>query len=262
MKNRAITNSSTIKKAGVVTALVLASLATAHAASVAINIDVPDTRGNGDAGIPTIADFTSQNPGAGLTATTEFINSGGNTFGNGAGFTELDGLTTTDGFTFATTGTSNGFNAGDDSHNDLNPITEGYAYGVQGNTISISGLAALTNSGDQIILGLWGIGDNVGQGATFTTAYASLIAAEGNVQETIYNGPGQARSSAVGSVPFANYTYVADGTTDDVVITIAAGSAGGNAVINALSIAVVPVPEPSSAILISLGALTLLRRRR
>jgi len=226
---------------------------TANAASIAINLDVPDGRGDGDAGVPTITDFLSENPNGALDASTPVVNLLG--AGNGSAWALLNGLTS-NGFTFATTGGQNGFNAGDLSHNDLNPITEGYVFGVAGQTITISGLAALSNAGDQIVLGISGIGDNIGQDSQFTADYAGLTAAQGNTQESFYNTSGN-RLSTAGTVSFVNFTYLADGTTDTATITI-----DNSGQVNALTVSIIPVPEPSSTTLLGLGGLALILRRR
>lgn len=241
--------------------------------SLIVNIDVPDSRGDGDAGVPTIADFIDQNPDAGLTLSSTFFNSPGAGAGSsfGADFAtpqSIGGFTVETGNNGGTIGGDNGanasdsgFNAEDEAHNDLNPITEGYAFNVQNNFVTIGNLLGNSSVGDTIILSTWGIGDNIGQDATFTVTYGTNTAAEGNVQSTLYNGPGEARDSDVGSIPFVNFTFVADGITDEIRFDISDNN-GGTTTINAFTLAVVPVPEPSSLLLTMLGAGFLFRRKR
>lgn len=242
-------------------------------ASLIVNIDVPDGRGDGDAGVPTVTDFMTQNPGAGLTLSSTFFNSTGagnaSNFGNNFATPQtIGGFTVEAGNNGGVIGgdsggnaTNSGFNAGDDSHNDLNPITEGYAFNAQDSFVTIGNLLAHSSAGDTIVLSTWGIGDNSGQDATFTVTYGSNTAAEGNIQSTLYNSPGQPRDSDVGSVPFVNFTFLADGVTDEIRFDISPNT-GSNTTINAFTLAVVPVPEPSSLLLSVLGASFLFRRKR
>jgi len=212
---------------------------------IAVNIDVPDGRGDGDAATPTVADFIGQNPGSLLDADTVVrISEGSGTasnFGNNFGAGVAIGgyiVTTTDSNPLNGTGTTSGFNAGDASHNDTNPITEGYAFSAGDTNVVIDGLLANSAAGDTIVLSIWGIGDNVGQQANFAVTYGSNTASEGNTQETRYNRVGQARSSAVGSIPFVNFTFVADGVTDQISFDISNGSGTSNATLNAFSLSV------------------------
>ena len=240
------------------------------ATGIAVNIDVPDTRGDGDAGVPTIADFISQNSGSNLTASDTFFNS--TTTGNASNFgLNFGGGVGIGGFTVTTshidgppnTGTNSGFNAGDVSHNDLNPITEGYAFSAAGTIVTIDSLLANSSAGDQITLAIWGIGDNIDQEGSFTVTYGANTAAEGNTQSTLYNGATITdRGDATGSIPFVNFTFTADGTTDEISFQIANGPGTTNAVINGFSLAVVPVPEPSSVALLGLGFMGFVLRRR
>ena len=221
---------------------------------IAVNIDVPDTRGDGDAATPTAEDFFIQNPDSLLDEDTiVYISEGvggssnfGSNFGSGVeigGFT----VTTTDNDPSNGTGTNSGFNAGDVSHNDIDPITEGYAFSAADTNVFIDGLLANSEAGDTIVLSIWGIGDNIGQQARFDVTSGSNTADEGNTQETLYNGPDQSRGSALGSIPFVNFTFVADGVTDQISFDISNGTGTGNAVIKAFSLS---VPSNSDEILL------------
>ena len=112
---------------------------------------------------------------------------------------------------------------------------------------------AISRKCNRIILSIWGIGDNNGD-TDFTASYAGAS----DTQTTIYNGPGVARNDSTGSVPFVNFSFIADGSTDQIRFDIA-----GAGHVNAFSLTV--VPEPSSALLLT-GALGLFgigfRRRR
>lgn len=128
-------------------------------------------------------------------------------------------------------------------------------------TLDISGLAALA-PGTDVVLTLYGIGDNVGQ----DTGFVSTFAGGSTTLETVYNTDG-IRSSSVGSEPFVQFTYTADGVNDTVgIVTQAATNPltdNRRQFINALSVSVTAaVPEPSSAVLLSLAALGLGFRRR
>ena len=214
---------------------------------IAVNIDVPDGRGDGDAGVPSVMDFINQNPGCLLDTNASIYNSEGvgnsSNFGSNFGMGVAVGgftITTTDTNPVDGTGTNSGFNAGDTSHNDTNPITEGYAFAANNTNVFIDGLLANSAAGDTIVLSIWGIGDNVGQQANFDVTYGSNIASEGNTQETLYNAEGESRDSNVGSIPFVNFTFEADGVTDQISFDISNGTGTNNAVINAFSLSVTP----------------------
>lgn len=259
-----------MKTRKILTTLLPSLLMSGHAmaAGIAVNVDVPDGRGDGDAGIPTINDFISQNPSSGLSASDTFYNSTGG--GNASNFgSNFGGGVVIGGFTVTTshidglpnTGTNSGFNAGDTSHNDLNPITEGYAFAAAGTIVTFDGLLVNSSVGDTITLSIWGIGDNISQEGQFTVTYGGNLAAEGNVQSTLYNGATITdRGDATGSIPFVNFTFVADGVTDDISFQIDNGPGTGNATLNGFSLTV--VPEPSSAALLGLGFMGLTLRRR
>lgn len=228
----------------------------ANAAGFAVNVDPGDGRGDGDAGVPVINDFITQNPGAGLVGTDVVFNAVGNN--SGSNFeANFSGGVSIAGYTITGTGTNSGFNAGDTSHNDLNPITEGYAFNAQDIVVTIDGLLANSNAGDTVVLAIWGIGDNLNQQSEFVVTYGANVASEGNTQLTFYNGGG-ARDDATGSVPFVNFTFIADGVTDQISFEV--NPNGSTTVLNGFSLSV--VPEPSSLALLGLGGLLISRRRR
>ena len=257
-------------KRTLVLSAVAATLTSPAFAGFAVNV-VPG-RGVSDAPTATINDFITQNPDAGLVASDVLLNSlgpgGGSGFGdNFGGGVALGGFTITsstdDGSD--TPGTNSGFNAGGAAHNDLNPITEGYAFGASGTVVTIDGLLANSVAGDTVVLGVWAIGDNIGQDAILVANYGGNTAAEGNSQRTLYNGLDNTdRLSAEGSVPFVNFTFVADGVTDSIsfALDVPEWNDSRFTPLNGFSLSVTPVPEPASLSLMGLGALALLGRRR
>ena len=214
---------------------------------IAVNIDVPDDRGDGDADAATVADFIGQNPDSLLDANTIVYTSRGEgtrsnfgaNFGSGVAVGNFT-ITTTS--SSRGTGTNFGFNAGDATHNDTNPITEGYAFSARDTNVHIDGLLANSEAGDTVVLSIWGIGETGGQQGSFTVTYGSNTASEGNTQETRYNGEGEPRSSAVGSIPFVNFTFVADGVTDQISFDINNAPGTFTAIINAFSLSVSDPP--------------------
>ena len=170
---------------------------------IAVNIDIPDEQGDGDAEAPTVADFTGQNPDCLLDENTLIHHSRGvgtrSNFGiNFGSGVAVGNFTVSTSSSVAGTGTNFGTNAGDASHNDTDPITEGYAFSAQDTNVHIDGLLANSAAGDTIVLSIWGIGGTSGQQGSFTVTYGSNTASEGNTQETRYNGEGEPRNSAVG----------------------------------------------------------------
>ncbi len=203
-----------------------------------------------------LSDFITQNPDSGLVT--------GDTFFEAAGGLESNfdpGPQSLGGFTVSASAGATGsiFDAGSNAHNDLNPITESYAFNQEA-TITIAGLMANSVAGDTIVLSIFAIGDNIGQQSTLTANYGGASA----TQSTLFNGAGEARTSAVGSIPFVNFTFVADGVTDAILFDINGASGTGGGVLNGFSLSVTPavVPEPASLALIGLGSLALVGRRR
>ena len=256
-------------KRTLVLSAVAATLTSPAFAGFAVNL-VPG-RGVSDAPTATINDFITQNPDAGLVASDVLLNSLGPGGGSGFGDNFGDGVAL-GGFTITsstddgsnTPGTNSGINAGSNAHNDLNPITEGYAFGASGTVVTIDGLLANSVAGDTVVLGVWAIGDNINQDAILVANYGDNTATEGNSQRTLYNGPGEDRNSDVGSVPFVNFTFVADGVTDSIsfALDVPAGNDSRFTPLNGFSLSVTPIPEPASLSLVGLGALALLGRRR
>ncbi|MBK1835436.1 PEP-CTERM sorting domain-containing protein [Roseibacillus ishigakijimensis] len=219
-----------------------------HSAAIAINFNVPNTRGDGDAPDPTLADFTSADPNV---AGGTLLNSGSG--GNGSGWTDLAVSTSVGPFSVITTGSANGFNAGDTKWNDEDPLYEGYVYqnNADGtNVMTISGLAAF-GAGQTITLTLHGVGDSNGQDTTFIASYGSQPDQSGT---TTMNA-----SDRSASTPFVQFSFLSDGITDEISYQFNNGP-GGTGYHNGLSLSV--IPEPSTALLGALGLFGLLRRRR
>lgn len=247
-------NKNMALKSSICGVFLASSMASSHATSLAINLTTVTGRGDRDAPAATANDFLTQNPDGLTELTTTVIDSGSLvTASFGQGIEGVRSVIVSDGFTISgdSMGGTNGFNAGDASFTDVNPILEGFSFDIGGETITISGLAALSNMGDTITLGVFGVGDNAGQGSSFTATYGTTTTAE------TFTFFGSNQGTPTGFAPVVNFSFPADGTTDEVSFLVGDGGR-----LNAFSISVTPVPEPSTALLAGLGALALLKRRR
>lgn len=250
---------STLLK-GLCCLLLISSVASAD---LAFNLD--SARFTPDAPAATIEDFIMQNPNSGVDSDGTFFNLT-NTSGN---FVPVEQLTVSDGldvgggysveYSFdAGAGEQDGrvsSTAGSNAHNDLNPITESFSNNATG-TINITGLLANSAAGDTITLTIYGIGDNIGQETTFEVDYAGTI----ETGSTLFNAPGEARDSDVGSIPFVDFSFVSDGVTDSISFDAIEGG-----ILNGFSVGITDaatIPEPSSAILLAGFGLLGLRRRK
>ena len=253
---------STLLK-GLCCLLLISSVASAD---LAFNLD--SARASPNAPDATINDFITQNPNSGVDPDGTFFNltnTSGNfvpleqlTAGTGSNTGPLDvggGYTVEYSFD-AGAGEADGrvsFSAGSNAHNDLNPITESFSNNASG-TISVTGLNANAAAGDTITLTIYGIGDNIGQETTFEVDYAGTLA----TGSTLFNGPGEARTSDVGSIPFVEFSFVSDGVTDSISFDAIEGG-----ILNGFSVGITAaIPEPSSAILLAGFGLLGLRRRK
>ena len=138
-------------------------------------------------------------------------------------------------FTVSTLGDASGFRAGTASWNDLAPISETYCFegsGTAVNTLIVSGIGSV--AGEIITLTCWGVGDNTSQDARFTARYSD---AEAQTAETLYNGPGEARNSSVGSIPWVQFQFTSDGT-DTIEFDWQQSDNGGTGAFNGFSISV------------------------
>jgi len=240
--------------------LLISSVASAD---LAFNLD--SARFSPNAPAATINDFITQNPNSGVDSDGTFFNLT-NTSGN---FVPVEQLTVPGGldvgggysveYSFGA-GEADGrvsSTAGPDAHNDLNPITESFSNNATG-TINITGLNANSVAGDTITLTIYGIGDNIGQETTFEVDYAGTI----ETGSTLFNGPGEARDSAVGSIPFVDFSFVADGVTDSISFDATEGGILNGFSVGITDATVAQVPEPSSVILLAGFGLLGLRRRK
>lgn len=85
-------------------------------------------------------------------------------------------------------------------------------------TLDFSGLASL-EPGTNIVLTIYGLGDNVGE----DTGFVATFAGSSTTLETVYSTDGTDRSISTGSVPFVQFNFVTDGDSDTIsVVTQAA----------------------------------------
>ena len=228
------------------TTLVFGLLCGVAAADIAINFTAPPGRGDPNAPAPTLSDFQAFS-GTQLDSDTTVINAdpalglAGAPDGNGASFgffNQSAAPIVIGGIGVETFTDGNSFAAGDNVHTDQDPILDGYVFGASSSSIQFSGLAALTNPGDTIVVSAFGIGDNFDQDSDFNTTYAGVTSA---TQATLFNG-GSSRADENGSIPVVHFSITADGTTDILDLNIA-----GSGHVNAVSLAIVPaaaIPEP------------------
>ena len=230
------------------TTLVFGLLCGVAAADIAINFTAPPGRGDPNAPAPTLSDFQAFS-GTQLDSDTTVINAdpalglAGAPDGNGASFgffNQSAAPIVIGGIGVETFTDGNSFAAGDNVHTDQDPILDGYVFGASSSSIQFSGLAALTNPGDTIVVSAFGIGDNFDQDSDFNTTYAGVTSA---TQATLFNG-GSSRADENGSIPVVHFSITADGTTDILDLNIA-----GSGHVNAVSLAIVPAaaitePEP------------------
>ena len=245
--------------------LLISSVASAD---LAFNLD--SARFSPNAPAATINDFITQNPNSGVDPGGTFFNLT-NTSGN---FVPVEQLTAGTGSNTGPLDVGGGYTveysfgageadgrvsstAGPDAHNDLNPITESFSNNATG-TITVSGLNANSVAGDTITLTIYGIGDNIGQETTFEVDYAGTLA----TGSTLFNAPGEPRDSAVGSIPFVDFSFVADGVTDSISFDAIEGSILNGFSVGITDATVAQVPEPSSVILLAGFGLLGLRRRK
>jgi len=229
------------------TTLVFTLLCGVAAADIAINFTAPPGRGDPNAPAPTLSDFQAFS-GTQLDSDTTVFNAdpalglAGAPDGNGASFGFFNQATAPiviGGIGVETFTDGNSFAAGDNAHTDQDPILDGFVFGAANSSIQFSGLAALTNPGDTIVVSAFGIGDNFDQDSDFNTTYAGVTSA---TQATLFNAPGSARAVESGSMPVVHFSVTADGTTDILDLNIV-----NSGHVNAVSLAIVPaaaIPEP------------------
>ena len=182
-------------------------------------------------GVPaTVATFQAAD--ANLPANTTFVrNSSSVQWSGGA----LD--TTYGGLTFSTAAgdqDAGNFQASVGNWTTDQPLIDSYTFGVSSQpardqlTLDISGFAARP-IGQTITLTAWGVGDVPGQ----ETAFSSTFGAASSTQETSFG-----TSTGAGAVPFVQFTFTTDGTTDVLNLTPTAAGSGVFIPINGISLSV------------------------
>ena len=150
--------------------------------------------------------------------------------------------TTYDGLTFSTAAGDQGapgFQASNGNWTTDVPLIDSYTVGRSTQsfrdelTLDISGFAALP-IGQTITLTAWGIGDNPGQ----QTAFSSTFGGTSSTQETFFG----TNDAGNGAVPFVQFTFTTNGTTDVLNLTPDRATASGTSTfipINGISLSVV-----------------------
>ena len=126
-----------------------------------------------------------------------------------------------------TTGTpsNNGFAPNGAAYNSDLPILDSnlFADGPGEIGFDVLGLSSL-DVGSIVTVTVYGIGDNIDQDSTITASFGATTFSE----STVYNTPPAGRGDATGSMPFVQFTFTADGTTDLIDVDVAAGPGGQN----------------------------------
>ena len=129
--------------------------------------------------------------------------------------------------TAQTTGTPsvNGFGADSAAYTNDDPILETNIFADAPNTLGVDllGLSDL-DSGSVVTVTVYGLGDNFGQDSTITATFGG----SSQSGSTVFNTNPNDRGDATGSVPFVQFTFTADGTTDLIDVDVAAGPGGQN----------------------------------
>jgi len=233
---------------------------TSHAALVAnLNNDI----GPG----ASVADF--QTIDANLPAGSAFFainNAGGFNAARGAGALTSAAIPTAAGTTTIQADTfgapqNNGFAVGAAAFNAGDPILGSNLFDVGANLgVTFSNLSTL-DPGTQITVTGFGIGDNPNQDVTFTADFGGASQSS----STVFNTNIADSSDPTGSVPSAQFVFLADGVTDTLVLTSAPGPGGQNrSHINGFSISAIIIPEPTSLLVVAILSVSvlLIRQRR
>ena len=156
------------------------------------------------------------------------VNIGGYVGARDAGALVSSPITTATGTTTLTASTigtpsNNGFGANPASYTNNDPILETNLFanddGVLG--VDISGVASL-DTGTVVTVTVYGIGDNFGQDATIAATFGDT-SESGN---TVFNTNPDDRGDATGSMPFVQFDFTSDGSTDVIAVNVTAGPGG------------------------------------
>ena len=129
--------------------------------------------------------------------------------------------------TAETTGTpsGDGFGANAAAHSNNDPILETNLFANGPGTLGFDLLGLASLDADSVVtVTVYGIGDNFGQDSTITATFGG----SSQSGSTVFNTNPNDRSDATGTVPFAQFTFTADGTTDLIDVDVAAGPGGQN----------------------------------
>lgn len=155
---------------------------------------------------------------------------------------------------------NNGFAPAGASWTNGDPILGSNLFNSNGGNIGVdfTNLSTL-DTGSTITVTIWGIGDNIGQDSTISATFGGSTLSG----DTAFNDGVSPQGDSTGAVPFQQFSFTADGVTDLIDVEVVPGPGGeGRSHFSGFSISVTPVPEPSSALLVGLGGLALISRRR
>jgi len=207
---------------------------------------------NNDLGGPGAAVSDFQSSDITLADTANFFAINNNGVGAETGFIDFrtggtEGALTSGFLSISTVGEpqNDGFAVPAASYNFNDPILGSNLFDTEATSlgIDVSGISNLS-SGATFVITAWGIGDNPGQQVLFEASYGADV----QTGLTRFNELGSTnQSDSTGSVPFVQFTFTADGTTDLLTLRnfistdsdTSTGGNGGRTHFNALSFSVV-----------------------